>query len=201
MIGAPTGCTVTLGTNDLTGDPGIGEFTDDGTPGNGHFPLLETSPAIDAGNNEACLNNPLLATDQIGHARIGVCDIGAIEFSSVLIVGLDVRPGSTQNPVNPRSKGVIPIAILSTGDFDASTVDQATVRFGLSQALPRGKGHVADVNRDGKDDLILHFRTQDSGIQCGDTAASITGQTLDGIMFQASDSISTTGCKGNSGTK
>ena len=83
IIGDPTGCDITLLPNDLTGDPGLDAFTDNGTPGNGHFPLLETSRAIDAGNNEVCFSNPVLATDQIGNPRVGICDIGAIEFAPV----------------------------------------------------------------------------------------------------------------------
>ncbi len=39
LIGDPSGCTMTLQPTDLTGDPGLGPFTDNGTPGNGHFPL------------------------------------------------------------------------------------------------------------------------------------------------------------------
>jgi hypothetical protein len=79
IIGNPHSCTVTLRLSDLTGDPRLGTFKDNGAPGNGHFPLLPNSRAIDAGNNAVCLANPVLATDQIGHSRIGVCDIGSIE--------------------------------------------------------------------------------------------------------------------------
>jgi hypothetical protein len=75
LIGDPTGCTITLQPTDLTGDPGLDTFTDDGTPGNGHFPLLPTSQAIDAGNDAVCPR-----TDQLGQRRIGRCDIGAIRF-------------------------------------------------------------------------------------------------------------------------
>jgi hypothetical protein len=75
LIGDPTGCTITLQATDLTGDPDLGAFTDDRTPGKGHFPLLEGSPAIDAGDDQVCP-----ATDQLGQPRVGVCDIGAIEF-------------------------------------------------------------------------------------------------------------------------
>jgi hypothetical protein len=77
LIGDPTGCTITLLPTDLTGDPGLGDFTDDGTPGNGHFPLLPGSPAIDAGKDAFCP-----PTDQLGEPRVGPCDIGAIEFQS-----------------------------------------------------------------------------------------------------------------------
>ena len=66
LIGDPTGCTITLQPSDLTGDPGLDTFTDDGTPGNGHFPLLATSRAIDAGNNATCFR-----TDQIGKSARG----------------------------------------------------------------------------------------------------------------------------------
>ena len=54
LIGDLTGCTITLQPSDLTGDPGLGAFTDNGRPGKGHFPLLPTSQAIDAGNDALC---------------------------------------------------------------------------------------------------------------------------------------------------
>ena len=75
LIDDPTGCDITLQPTDLTGDPGLGAFTDNGSPGNGHFPLLSTSQAIDAGNNAVCLRR-----DQLGERRAGPCDIGAITF-------------------------------------------------------------------------------------------------------------------------
>ena len=75
LIGDPTGCTITLQPSDLTGDPGLGAFTDNGRPGNGHFPLLPTSQAIDAGNDALCPR-----TDQLGRRRLGPCDMGAIAF-------------------------------------------------------------------------------------------------------------------------
>jgi len=75
LIGDPTGCDITLEPTDLTGDPGLGAFADNGRPGNGHFPLLSMSQAIDAGNNAVCFRR-----DQLGRLRVGPCDIGAISF-------------------------------------------------------------------------------------------------------------------------
>jgi hypothetical protein len=75
LIGDLSGCAITLQPSDLTGDPGLDTFTDNGKPGNGHFPLLSTSQAIDAGNNAVCLRR-----DQLGKRRVGPCDIGAIAF-------------------------------------------------------------------------------------------------------------------------
>ena len=75
LLGDLMDCSLTLQDTDRTGDPGLDEFTDDGTPGHGYFPLLPTSQARDAGNDAVCPR-----TDQLGRRRIGPCDIGAIEF-------------------------------------------------------------------------------------------------------------------------
>jgi hypothetical protein len=78
LLGDPTDCTISVQASDLTGDPRLDAFTDDGTPGHGRFPILPDSPAIDAGNDAACL-----PTDQLGQPRVGPCDIGAIEFQPI----------------------------------------------------------------------------------------------------------------------
>jgi hypothetical protein len=76
LIGDPTGCTIDLQPTDLTGDSGLGAFQDNEEPGNGHIPLLATSPAIGAANDDVCP-----PTDQLGRERTAPCDIGAIAFS------------------------------------------------------------------------------------------------------------------------
>jgi hypothetical protein len=172
---------------------------DDGTPGNGHFPLLPDSQAIDTGNNDVCPD-----TDQLDNSRTvdgdgdgtAVCDIGAIEFQpAVLTVDIDIKPDGFPNSINPRNRGVIPVAILTTSAFDATTVDPTTVRFGATgtQAAPV-QSALEDVDGDGHPDLILHFRTQQTGIECGDTSASLTGKTTSGQAIQGADFFVTVGC-------
>ena len=106
-------------------------------------------------------------------------------------VTIDIRPAS----INPRSKGVIPVAILTTPAFDATTVDVSTVRFGPGNASEaHGAGHPEDVDGDGDIDLMLHFRTQDAGIACGDTSATLTGETTGGEAIEGTDTFTTVGC-------
>ena len=49
------------------------------------------------------------------------------------LISIDIKPGSFPDSINPRSKGVIPVAILTTDTFDATTVDSATVRFACNR--------------------------------------------------------------------
>ena len=115
---------------------------------------------------------------------------------TVITVAIDIKPGSFTNSINPRSRGVIPVAILTTDTFDATTVDALSVEFGPDGATEsHGRGHIEDVDGDGNLDLVLHFRTQDTGIRCGDISAPLTGKTFDDAVIQGSDSIITVGCK------
>jgi hypothetical protein len=119
--------------------------------------------------------------------------VGTI-FDLSFHVSIDIKPGSDPNAINPRSRGVIPVAILTSDTFDAKTVDEETVAFGPDGAeIVHPRGHVEDVDGDGDLDLLLHFRTQETGIQCGDTEASLCGETLDGVPIESSDSIVTVG--------
>lgn len=108
---------------------------------------------------------------------------------------IDIKPGGFPNSVNPRSKGVIPVAILTTSTFDAATVHPLSVEFGPSGATEaHGRGHLEDVDGDGDLDLLLHFRTQDTGIRCGEVTAFLRGETVEGQVIQGADSIKTVGC-------
>jgi hypothetical protein len=109
-----------------------------------------------------------------------------------IAVAIDVKPGRFPNKINPRH-GVVRVAILGTATFDVSTVDAATVRFGAKSAAPL-RSAIKDVNADGMPDLVLAFRTAETGIQCGDTAASLSGLTNSGQTLKGTDSIQTVGC-------
>jgi hypothetical protein len=195
LIDDPSGCPIPLLSSDVVGDPGLDSFKDSEEPGKGHFPLLANSSAINAGNNELCLSDPRLSSDQLGNRRDGICDIGSIEFQSGIRVVIDIRPRDDSNSINLKSNGIISVAILSTENFDASSVNPSTVKFGPNEASVRGRAHLRDVDSDGDLDLVLAFATGKTGVSCDDTSMFLSGKTFQGERIFGSDSIILRGCK------
>ena len=124
-----------------------------------------------------------------------------IDYSSPSTsVTIDIKPGDKKNTINPRSKGNVRVAVLSNIDpespFDPLQVDITTVQFGPdgAQAI---RQKVKDVNKDGLGDLLLRFKIPQTGIACGDTQATLTGETFAGESFTGTDDIVTRGCVNN----
>jgi hypothetical protein len=109
------------------------------------------------------------------------------------LAGIDIKPGSDLNSINPSVEGNLPVAVLGSDGFDVAEVDVATLAFGPSGALiDHSHGaHFEDANGDGLTDLIAHFRIGETGVAFGDMEACIAGVTLDGTLFEGCDAIRT----------
>lgn len=115
---------------------------------------------------------------------------GELDYCKRVLI--DIKPGSDPNSIQPSDRGMIPVAILTTGDFDATAVDADTVRFGPNEAAKAHQNaHIKDVDGDGDLDMVLHFWTLDTGIAPGDTEATLTGQTVNGIAIKGTDAVNT----------
>lgn len=123
-------------------------------------------------------------------------EIEMLGYKTLIPVGIDIKPWSDPNSINLNNKGVIPVAILTTDDFDAAAVNPETVRFGPNEASPE-RYALEDIDYDGDIDMILNFRTQDTGIAPGDTEAVLTGETYAGRKIKGSDSVRVLESKGN----
>jgi len=116
---------------------------------------------------------------------------------------LDVKPGGSQNPINPDSYGVIPVAIMGSQDFDVTSVDRASLRFGprfaqtahnLTESFTYDD-HLEDLNLDGFTDLMTHYRVREVGITCRDESLTLIAMTVDRQLLVGTDSITTRPCR------
>ena len=114
-------------------------------------------------------------------------------LNAATVVTIDIKPGTETNNINPNSNGFIAVAILTEDVFDALQVDPDTAKFGPSGATAE-RYTVTDVDGDGDQDLLLYFRTQQTGIACTDTQATLVAELYDGSEVTGTDSITTVGC-------
>jgi len=92
--------------------------------------------------------------------------------SGLLEVEIDIKPGGNPNRINLKSKGVVPVAVLTTDDFDAGTIEPDTVTFAGASPV---RWTMEDVDNDGDKDMLFHFRTQELNLDEGSTEATLTG--------------------------
>lgn len=169
----------------------------------GDYRLTDESPAVNAGDNALALDaagTPLQWDIRgPGYPRVvgGIVDIGALESNvgKIQQINVDVKPGNEKNQVNFKKHGVVPIAVYTTEEFDAATLDASTIRLAGVEAQ-----HIAleDVDGDGDLDLILHFVVEDLiaaldlTIESGERESvqvELTAQTIDDALVQGWDTI------------
>lgn len=154
--------------------------------------------------DEVAIHGSVLPPEEIRrHYENGLKGLG---YDPVITVDVDIRPGSTRNPVELKSKGLLPVAVLTSNGFDASTIDPGTVILGDgadpdTPVATRRDGSlfatVEDADGDGDLDLVLHFEipalVASGDLGAGTTFLRLSGSTLDGMAIQGADSITVVG--------
>lgn len=121
-----------------------------------------------------------------GFEGADLADVRAVH--SAISVPLEVKPGSSEPaPIGLSSRGMLPMALLSTPAFDALDVETEGLAVGDPQtaniALP-SSSQIEDVNADGRPDLLLRFATADlvrtQAITERTTRLVVTGRKADG---------------------
>ena len=122
------------------------------------------------------------------------CDTTVVSVMPVPVL-IDIKPGSDPNSINCKNgKEVITVAILSDAGFDATTVDHTTVVFEQGRETHTDRSgqprrHAEDVNGDGRADLVLHFRLEDTSLSCGATEGRLSGRTFAGVWIEGTDAV------------
>jgi hypothetical protein len=111
---------------------------------------------------------------------------------------IDVKPGSDTNKINLSSHGLLPVAVLSTSDFDARLFTPEMAHLS-DAAAPMGcagaeavRWTYTDVNGDGLTDLLFLFRVQDINLSSTTTAVMLMAHGTYAstvIHIQGTDSV------------
>jgi hypothetical protein len=140
---------------------------------------------------------------------VGLLTIGVVaDAGAQMVVDVDIKPTSCPNPINPASRGVLPVAILGDETLDVNEIDVSSVQLeGVSPERSSVEDVAAPVGEiveecdcttdgpDGFDDLTLKFDTQAiiaalGEITNGDVVTlTLTGTLLDGTPFQGLDCV------------
>lgn len=143
-----------------------------------------------------------------GYAR-GVDDV---VMSQAIEVPVDILPTSCPNPFNMYAKGVLPVAILGTADFDATNIDPETVilegvsprRWSLEDTATPYEPFIGKsldqyacelYGPDGYVDLVLHFDRQEIAAAIGSVAngdvvmLGLEGELFDGTPIVGEDVV------------
>jgi hypothetical protein len=139
-----------------------------------------------------------------GDVTSGYLDEGSYELIidglpvSMMQISMEIKPGNddVSPPINPRSKGKIPVALLGSESFDVRDIAVDSLTFGANgneRSLHKCAKNPKDVNRDGYPDLVCHFYTQKSGLGRSHIEARLNGTTRGngnrkasgGVDFQA----------------
>jgi hypothetical protein len=130
----------------------------------------------------------------------GVCDDPSMPELTLVI-----KPGGCPNPLNPKSKGVLPMALLGSDEIDIYDIDVSSIEINGVSPLRSGHEDVggpvdepmegcecAEGDEDGVRDLTLKFSTQAivatlGSVSRGDKIElTLTGMMSDGSPFEAS---------------
>ncbi len=137
-----------------------------------------------------------------GYRDAGWPSTGALLMAPTANVDIEIKPWDNANEISPDSDEPIIALVLGASiasgasvDFDAAQINPATLRFGPAKAAISGAQGVIDLNGDGIQDYAGTFATQDTGIFCADTEATLIGQTYSGLRIHGTDNITTVDCE------
>lgn len=129
------------------------------------------------------------------HWTLGASSPGEASPACAIDVEIDIRPGSEKNVINLASAGVVPVAILSSADFDApSELNLDTISLAGATVKMVGKSDKAlcrtrDVNGDGLQDVECNVLTVEFLIEDGQSIALLEAETLDGVPVRGEDTV------------
>ena len=149
-------------------------------------PLVENPAHIDLD----LVDRKMYWTDQVGAGKVQRANLDGQDYEvitegyapfgiavyhipePVIEAVVDIKPGSCPNPLNVKSKGILPVAILGTEDLDVTEIDVASIQLAgvdpnrsnyedvFGPGFDANDCNCTESGPDGYLDLTLKFETQ-----------------------------------------
>ena len=105
---------------------------------------------------------------------------------------IDVLPGLRVNYVIPRLRApVLPVLIYGSATVNVQSMTSVHLQDAAAASVPAILSRPFDANHDGYLDRVYWFSPIATGIACGQTSVTLTGQTTGGTHIVGTDSIRT----------
>ncbi len=140
----------------------------------------------DNGNSKDIAKEGNTITNDIQEFKLDFSTQTVQETEAYRIVNIDIKPGSYPNSINLKSRGVLPVAVLTDNFFNAKDIVVNSVLFAGAEPL---RGNLEDVDKDGDLDLILHFDTRLLKLTSTDTEAILSARLKDNALIKGTDSV------------
>ena len=161
----------------------------------------------------ASLNDALSINEKGQIVGFGSYDTGEIdEFGRAIIesrsflmtpvpipvsVLIDIKPEDDKNTINTKSKGVTPVAIFSTFEFDATFINPESLKLSKANVHQAGinknyQCSIKDIDGDGLVDLLCKFNTADISTVDNNQNISLVVFTYSGEKIEGADQITIT---------
>jgi hypothetical protein len=172
-----------------------------GAPGT-VYPVPFTNRGLEANDGYTVAGDQITVDMSVGEPG----DWIRVVTEGALGVSFDIHPQSCPNPLNVRSRGVLPVAILGTDDFNVGDIDRSTLRLEGMAPKMMAFGDVAtpfegepcdchELGLDGYMDLTIKFRRPEIVAAIGPVGnrdfvpLTITGALHDGTPIEGVDCV------------
>jgi hypothetical protein len=192
--------------SDSNGNYEVASTPELGAPGTNYPAVGFAARGLDSGDSYTISGNQLILGMGVDPDAGDWIRVVTLASTPITELEIDIKPGSCPNPLNVKSQGVLPVAILGTEDLDVTDIDVDTIslvgvapiRFDYEDVSTPFEGELCDCHEDGPDgyfDLTLKFDTQEivtalGYVEDGEYLPLTLSATLvDGTVIEGSDCI------------
>ena len=132
------------------------------------------------------LNGILASRDKINNNmfRIGYNAKIILRMPEELLIAIDIKPGSCPNPLNVKDRGLLPVAILGSEDFDVFNIDPDSIRLERITPIHISYEDVSTPVSDSEDDCACTTEGPDGYL---DMTLKLNTEEIIGALGQVND--------------